>query len=234
VHESHPMRTLVSKTGLVLTATVGIIASTALAGQARPVNPNSLIAQDIFPGSGSTQTVEPSTESSSSVLQPTGKVADYYGLVRSFDGQNLDLVMMDGTSKTFELPPNIGGSVPDIQPGSLVALDVVKKNSTVIQGLQPAIEDRLFTGKVTNVSADQVTLVSEGGETLTTTVSESTIARMGITPDMVLDVQQYSNVPTTKVCIRKEIAEVPAPPIQPPAPIFTPQPAAPPIIDGFW
>jgi hypothetical protein len=229
------MRTLVSKTGLVLTAMVGIIASTALAGQARPVSPNSSQIAQIFPGSGSTEVVEPPTESSSSVLQPTGKVADYYGLVRSFDGQRLDLVMMDGTSKTFELPPNIGGSVPDVQPGSLVALDVVKKNSTVIQGLQPAIEDRLFTGKVTNIAGDQVTLVSEDGETLTTTVSESTIARMGITPDMALDVQQYSNVPTTKVCIRKPIAVVDPPQPAPPPPIITPQPFTPPeVVPGFW
>ncbi|MGR3275385.1 hypothetical protein ACSYAD_09760 [Acaryochloris marina NIES-2412] len=137
-----------------------------------------------------------------------------YGLVRSYDGQNLEVRLLDGTQKTYSVPE---GSSESLSQGDLIGFDV--DDEGMVSRVQPPAVDEVIRGTVTDVDleSETVTLLPEGADApVDTRVSQSTIARLGLEPGKEMMVTQFENTWATKVCLPRAAAPVVAPPVQEP------------------
>ncbi|MGB7417090.1 MAG: hypothetical protein WA902_23045 [Thermosynechococcaceae cyanobacterium] len=164
-----------------------------------------------------------------------------YGLVQSIDSQALQVRGADGTTQVYPLdegvtpPSNLG-------PGDLVVFDTNKQG--VVKNIQPPVQSRVTSGTVDRIEGDQVTYVPDGGSApVSTTVSPTTISRLGLTEGQSIQVTEYQGIGTTRVCsVPVAVVEPPPPEVAPPIP-FTggaepppPEPVqiAPGPIDALW
>lgn len=137
-----------------------------------------------------------------------------YGLVRSYDGQNLEVRLLDGTQKTYSVPE---GSSASLEQGDLIGFDV--DDAGMVSKVQPPAVDEVIRGTVTDVDleSETVTLLPEGADApVDTRVSQSTIARLGLEPGKEMMVTRFENTWATKVCLPRAAAPVVAPPVQEP------------------
>ena len=202
---------------LVCASLVSVIP--AEVSQAQEITPEST------PGAGA---ITPDT-------QPDGgTLPSNYGLVRSINGSTLQVQLLDGTSASYPLAGTIEpNSTLGIARGDLVGFDL--DDSGTVTRVEPPTVSQAFEGRVTDIDGDQVTLTSDAGELLTTTIMPNTIARKGITPGKELIVTEYQGTWATKICSPKPppVVEIPA---IPPAPVGGPE-LPPPIsepIPALW
>lgn len=137
-----------------------------------------------------------------------------YGLVRSYDGQNLEVRLLDGTQKTYSVPE---GSSESLSQGDLIGFDV--DDEGMVSKVQPPAVDEVIRGTVTDVDleSETVTLLPEGADApVDTRVSQSTIARLGLEPGKEMMVTKFQKTWATKVCLPRAAAPVVAPPVQEP------------------
>jgi hypothetical protein len=165
----------------------------------------------------------------------TAKLPANYGMVRSSSNGMLEVRTLDGTTKQLTVPSNLATSASGLQPGALVGYDT--DPSGALTRLEPAQVEREFSGKVSAINGDQVTLTSATGETFTTPVETATIARMGLVPGKELKVTTHTGTWVTKICCTPTPAPVNTIPVVPePTPI--PQgggtPIAPTPVRGMW
>jgi hypothetical protein len=163
------------------------------------------------------------------------KLPTNYGMVRSSSNGVLEVRTLDGTTKQLTVPGNLTTAASGLQRGTLVGYDT--DASGALTRLEPATVEREFTGKVSAINGDQVTLTSATGETFTTPVETATIARMGLVPGKELKVTTHVGTWATKLCCTETPAPVSTIPVVPePTPIprggGTPVPPAP--IRGLW
>jgi hypothetical protein len=163
------------------------------------------------------------------------KLPTNYGMVRSSSNGVLEVRTLDGTTKQLTVPSNLTTAASGLQRGALVGYDA--DTSGALTRLEPATVEREFTGKVSAVNGDQVTLTSATGETFTTPVETATIARMGLVPGKELKVTTHVGTWATKLCCVETPAPVNTIPVVPePTPIpqgtGTSVPPAP--IRGLW
>jgi hypothetical protein len=163
------------------------------------------------------------------------KLPANYGIVRSASNGVVEVRGLDGTTKQLTLPSNLATSASGLQRGGLVGYDTDATGA--LTRIEPATVDREFSGNVSAINGDQVTLTSATGETFTTSVETATIARMGLVPGKALKVATYAGTWATKICC----VETPAPvaPIQVvPEPTPIPQGGGTPVpplpIRGLW
>jgi hypothetical protein len=177
-------------------------------------------------GGSSGSTITPSDSAKGSNLPGE------YGIVRNISGSTVEVRTLDGTSKTLTVAD--AGSLGTLKRGDIVGYDVDKSGN--VTNLQPPEVERAFEGTVSAIDEDQVTVTSATGETLTTTIRPSTMARLGLTTGKQVTVTQYKGTWATKVCC----VEPPAPPpVETPPPV--PQPPAggveqpvPEPVPGLW
>lgn len=137
-----------------------------------------------------------------------------YGLVRSYNGQNLEVRLLDGTEKSYTLPE---GSAEALQQGDLVGFDV--DDAGMVSKIQPPAVDEVIRGTVTDIDMESqtVTLLPEGADApVDTRISQSTISRLGLEPGKEVMVTKYANTWASKVCLPRAAAPVVAPPVQEP------------------
>jgi hypothetical protein len=162
------------------------------------------------------------------------KLPTNYGMVRSSSSGVLEVRTLDGTTKQLTVPANLTTAASGLQRGALVGYDT--DASGALTRLEPATVEREFTGKVSAINGDQVTLTSATGETFVTPVETATIARMGLVPGKELKVTTHVGTWATKICCVETPAPVSTIPVVPePTPIQgggTPVPPAP--IRGLW
>jgi hypothetical protein len=106
------------------------------------------------------------------------KLPTNYGMVRSSSNGVLEVRTLDGTTKQLTVPSNLTTAASGLQRGALVGYDT--DASGALTRLEPAAVEREFSGKVSAINGDQVTLTSATGETFVTPVETATIARMGL------------------------------------------------------
>ncbi|BDM80656.1 hypothetical protein [Acaryochloris marina] len=138
-----------------------------------------------------------------------------YGLVRSYDGQNLEVRLLDGTQKTYSVPE---GTSASLEQGDLIGFDL-DKEGTMVSNVQPPVVDEVIRGTVTDVDleSETVTLLPEGADApIDTRVSQSTISRLGLEPGKEMMVTKFADTWATKVCLPRAAAPVVAPPVQEP------------------
>ncbi|HEY9826705.1 MAG TPA: hypothetical protein V6D19_14770 [Stenomitos sp.] len=171
-----------------------------------------------------TPPVVDSTESITPSQSQKTKLPSTYGVVQSVAGNTLVVRLLDGKTETYTLAdPAIQSD--GFKRGELVGFDPDAQK--MVKNLQAPTVERKFEGTVSSINKkNQVTLTAQDGQTLTTYISPSTVARMGIVPGKEIMVTQYANTWATKVCNR----EVPAPIPQAVEP--TPMPVAPPMPTG--
>ncbi|NJK41065.1 MAG: hypothetical protein HC934_06350 [Acaryochloridaceae cyanobacterium SU_2_1] len=168
-------------------------------------------------------------------IEPLSSNANY-GLVSSFDGQNLVVRTLDGASKTYSVPPGAGSS---LTPGELVGFDVDKSDQ--ITRVQPPAVSEVLRGTITDIdpATQTVTILPTGGTPVDTRISQGTISRLGLEPGRDVIVTRYANTWAEKVCLGKAAAPpFAAPPVPEPIPTggFEPPPTptpAPPI-EALW
>ncbi len=160
-----------------------------------------------------------------------------YGIVRSMSGNTVEVRTLDGTYKSYPLSSEALASTGSLQRGDLVGFDVDEAGT--LTNIAPPEIDQNFEGTVSSIDGDQVTVLSSTGESLTTTVRPSTMARLGLQPGREVTVTQYRGTWATKICCVEApppVTSVPVAPIQPtpPAPTgggFQPEPA---VVPGLW
>lgn len=160
-----------------------------------------------------------------------------YGLVRSYNGQNLDIRLLDGTEKSYTISPGI--SVTPKQ-GDLVIFDV--DDAGMVSELQPPAVDEVIRGTVTEIDMESqtVTLLAEGADaSVDTRISQRTISKLGLEPGKEIMVTKYANTWASKVCLPKAaVPPVASPPVQdPPVPtggIEEPDPILVDPIPALW
>lgn len=174
-------------------------------------------------------------EASEASIEPKSS-PDNYGLVRSYDGQNLEVRHLDGTEKSYTVSPENSAT---LKQGDLVGFDV--DDAGMVSEVQPPAVDEVIRGTVTEVDLENqtVTLLPEGAETpVDTQISQGTISKLGLEPGKEVMVTKYANTWASKVCLPRAAAPpVAAPPVQdPPLPtgaIEDPEPIAEPI-PALW
>jgi hypothetical protein len=162
------------------------------------------------------------------------KLPTNYGMVRSSSNGVLEVRTLDGTTKQLTVPSNLTTAASGLQRGALVGYDT--DASGALTRLEPAAVEREFSGKISAINGDQVTLTSATGETFVTPVETATIARMGLVPGKELKVTTHVGTWATKICCVETPAPVTTIPVVPePTPIQgggEPVPPAP--IRGLW
>ena len=158
-----------------------------------------------------------------------------YGLVRSYNGENLEVRMLDGTEKSYTVPE---GTSTELKKGDLVGFDV--DDAGEISEIQPPTVDEVIRGTVTDIDMESqtVTILPEGGDApVDTRISESAISNLALEPGKEVMVTKFANTWASKVCLPKAAAPVAAPPVEepiaptggieesPPAPAAEPIPA---------
>lgn len=137
-----------------------------------------------------------------------------YGLVRSYNGQNLEVRLLDGTEKSYTVPE---GSSADLKQGDLVGFDV--DDAGTVSKIQPPEVSEVIRGKVTDIDMESqtVTLMPEGADApVDTRISQSTISRLGLEPGKEVMVTKFQGTWASKVCLPKAAAPVAAPPVEEP------------------
>ncbi|NCJ07257.1 hypothetical protein GS597_12225 [Synechococcales cyanobacterium C] len=183
--------------------------------------------------------VIPATVAQAQEITPTtqpgnGALPANYGLVRSISSNSIQVQLLDGTTSNYPLASTVDPSaVMGTARGDLVGFDL--DESGAVSRLEPPTVSQAFEGRVTSIEDDQVTLVSDSGEILTTTVMPSTIARKGIVPGKELIITEYQGTWATKICSphTPPVVEIP---VIPPAPIGGPE-LPPPVsqpIPALW
>jgi hypothetical protein len=145
-----------------------------------------------------------------------------YGLVRSFDGKNLEVRTLDGTAKTYAVPE---GTLTTVKQGDLVGFDV--DDQGLISNVQPPAVDEVIRGKITNIDPETqtVTLMPEGSNApVDTQISPETVSRLNLEPGKEIMVTKYEGTWANKVCLPKAAAPLAAPPLVPPAAEIEPEP----------
>ncbi|PSB01231.1 hypothetical protein [Merismopedia glauca] len=159
------------------------------------------------------------------------------GLVKSYQGNNLQLRLSDGTNQTYQIAPTVAGST-EIRQGSFVSLDMDEQGQ--VKTLETAEVDRVYDGTINNIAEDQVTLDLEDGTTYTATISPATVTRMGLESGSPLKVTTYKGTTATRVCLGQKATPIAAPPpvSPPPEPVgggeLEPAPALPPQPRALW
>jgi hypothetical protein len=210
------MKHALSVLGLPIVIAVMASFGVATSSSAQNISPKysrspvqSVLAQSDPAGStGGGSTITPSDKGKGSNLPGE------YGVVRNVSGNTVEVRTLDGTSKTLTVAD--AGSLASVKRGDIIGYDVDK--SGAVTRLEPPAVEKAFEGTVSAIDEDQVTVTSATGETLTTTIRPSTMARLGLTTGKQVTVTTYQGTWATKVCC----VEPPAPPpveetpVQPP------------------
>ncbi len=137
-----------------------------------------------------------------------------YGLVRSYNGENLEVRMLDGTEKSYTVPE---GTSAELKKGDLVGFDV--DDAGMVSSIQPPAVDEVIRGTVTDIDVENqtVTVLPEGGASpVDTRISESMISKLALEPGKEVMVTKYANSWASKVCLPKAAAPAAAPPVEEP------------------
>lgn len=137
-----------------------------------------------------------------------------YGIVRSYNGQNLEVQMLDGTNQSYSVPE---GTTTPLNQGDLVGFDV--DDAGMVSKVQPPAVDEVIRGTITEVDLESqtVTLLPEGADApVDTRISQGTIASLELEPGKEIMVTKYQNTWASKVCLPRAAAPVVAPPAQEP------------------
>ncbi|WP_299489729.1 hypothetical protein [Acaryochloris sp. IP29b_bin.137] len=137
-----------------------------------------------------------------------------YGIVRSYNGQNLEVRLLDGTNKSYSVPE---GTTTPLNQGDLVGFDV--DDAGMVSKVQPPAVDEVIRGTITDVDLESqtVTLLPEGADApVDTRISQGTISRLELEPGKEIMVTKYQNTWASKVCLPRAAAPVVAPPVQEP------------------
>ena len=152
---------------------------------------------------GQAQEITP--ESSTSAARAPGR----HGLVRSYQGNTLQVRGLDGSFRSYTLTPEMAASL-NLTSGELVSFD--SDDSGQITRLQPPVVESVLEGTVSSIEGELVTVTSPSGRSVTTPVPYATISRLDIAPGKELMVIQYEGTWATKICC-PPVAAVPPPPI---------------------
>jgi hypothetical protein len=178
------------------------------------------------------------TETTSAPVNP-----QVVGLVKSYQDNNLQVRLSDGTDKTYKIDPTMSGST-DVRQGSFVSLGMDEQGQ--VKSMEMAEVDKVYDGTVNKIDNDQVTLDLEDGTSYTTTVSPATITRMGLGSGSPLKVTTYKGSTATRLCLGQKATPIAAPPppvtptnvAPPPEPVgggeLEPTPALPPQPRALW
>lgn len=167
-------------------------------------------------------------------IAPQSSLPGNYGIVRSADGNQLDVRLLDGTNQSYSLPE---GSANTYKQGDLIGFDV--DDAGLVSKVQPPEVDEVLRGTVTEVNLENqtVTLVPEGTEEpVDTRISQGTISKLGLEPGKEVMVTKYKNTWASKVCLPQAAAPVVSPPVEEPgAPLGEVEPAPiPDPIPALW
>jgi len=219
-----PMKNLLTKAGLSLLVTGIVSVGISSVSHAQDASEASEVSQDAPEVS-----IEPES------------LPGNYGLVRSYNGQNLDVRLLDGTEKSYTVPE---GSSAELKQGDLVGFDVDEEG--VVSRVQPPAVDEVIRGTVTDIDPESqtVTLMPEGAdEAVDTQISQATISKLGLEPGKEVMVTRFQGTWASKVCLPRAAAPVAAPPveepiaptggIEEPIPVEEPLPAEEPI-PALW
>jgi hypothetical protein len=170
--------------------------------------------------------VLPKAAQAQSVNPDSAPQGNNYGLVQSIDGQALQVRGADGTTQVYPLgegvtPPS------NLSPGDLVVFDTNRRG--VVRSIQPPVQSRVISGTVDRIEGDQVTFLPEGGSApVSTTVSPTTISRLGLAEGQGIQVTEYQGIGTTRVCsVPVAVVEPPTPAPAPPIPFGGAEPPPP-------
>jgi molybdopterin-binding protein len=167
----------------------------------------------------------------------TPATPEIVGLVKSYQGNSLQVRLSDGTNQTYQIDPTVTGS-SEIRQGSFVSLDMDEQGK--VKTLEMAEVDKVYDGTINNITDDQVTLDLEDGSTYTATISPATVTRMGLESGSPLKVTTYKGTTATRVCLGQKATPIAAPPpvSEPPEPVgggeLEPTPALPPQPRALW
>jgi hypothetical protein len=183
----------------------------------------------------------PNAPAPSESITPTAKakLPSTYGVVQSVSSSTLVVRLLDGKTVTYSLAEP-GAQTTSYSRGDIIGFDTDEQG--MAKNVQAPAVERQFEGTVSAIKKDKVTLTSSSGETLTTSISPATIARMGIATGKELTVTQFAKTWATKVCNRAVPAPIPQAVEPTPIPVV-PQPptggggfpALPPTpVKGLW
>ena len=168
------------------------------------------------------------TPTSSQEVPATSQLPSRYGLVRSYNGNALEIRGLDGIFRSYTVSSKNVASMR-LTRGDLVAFDT--DESGKITRLQPPEVESVFEGTISAIEGELVTVTSSSGQTLTTPVPPATIARLGLIPGKDLMVIQYQGTWATKICCPLAAAADPPTVPNPPVGGFDPQPEP---IPALW
>jgi hypothetical protein len=159
------------------------------------------------------------------------------GVVKSYNNNTLELRDVTGASQPYTVDPSAVGSL-NLRPGTMVAVDANPEGQ--VQSVEMAEVDQSYSGVVTGVNEDTVTLQLPDGQTTTTIVAPETQSRLGLTRGTPLKVTTFRGTSATKVCIgQKPAPVVEAPPPLPAGgaeqvPLPEPPPVLPQVPEALW
>jgi hypothetical protein len=119
------------------------------------------------------------------------------GIVKSVNGNQLEIKLPDGQIQLYEAPPSF--STSSLTPGSFVQATLDPTGKT-IQDIKIPSVSKVLSGVIKTVNGEEVTLELADGTTEVTTINEATAERMNLTPGVPLTVTSYTGIPETKLC----------------------------------
>lgn len=186
---------------------------------------------------GTTQEPSITTAGQETSITPSGQANQLanYGIVRSVSSGVLEVRSLDGTTRQLTVPESLATSTGGLQRGSLIGYDT--DASGALTRLQPPAIDRTISGTVSEIKGNQVTITPANGESITTPVDPSTIARMGLNTGSQLTVTTFKDTWATKICGAvtpppTPVSDAPAPEPIPTGGAVSPPPPKP--VTGLW
>lgn len=125
------------------------------------------------------------------------EILDNYGLIRSVQGGQVSVRLLNGETKSYLLASNVP-TYPSLRRGGLVGFDTDKSGN--ITRLAPPQVRKVYRGTLVIVDGKKIGMVTPTGERFITTLSKQKIARMGLAPGQPIKITQYQGTWATKVC----------------------------------
>jgi hypothetical protein len=237
------MKRILITTGLpflvVLTAAFGSIQSSSaqdLNSRFSRQTAQSVIAPDSAAPTPGTQETSITPAGQGTSTTPSGQAnLSNYGIVRSVSSGALEVRSLDGTTRQITVPESLATSTNGLQRGSIIGYDL--DPSGALTRLQPPAVDRNISGTVSEIKGNQVTITPANGESITTPIEPSTIARMGLKTGSQLTVTTFKDTWATKICGAvtpppTPVSNTPAPEPIPTGGAVSPPPPKP--VKGLW
>jgi molybdopterin-binding protein len=165
-----------------------------------------LVSQENAEPAGAAESTDPQA-----ATVPSNKVV---GIVKSYNNNTLELRDVTGGSQPYTLKSNAVGSL-NLRQGMMVSLDTDQEGA--VSAVEMAEIDQSYTGVITGINEETVTLQLPDGQTTTTIIAPETAARMGLSRGVPLKVTTFRGTTATKVCIGQR----PAPVVEAPPPLPT-------------